>query len=209
MYTYNTNQETLKLKEYGRNIQKLISQLETIEDKTIRTKYAQVILKIMNLLHISNNKSITEPTNKRWDDLFIISDYKLNIDNPYPMPNKELRIKPPQKMSYSKKSIKYRHCGRHIELFIKKALETTDVAKQTDMVLSIGKLIKNFSAAWNKDNLDINTTMTIIQDLAGDKLLVDIEKLKSENNFNNSNTVSKEKTRPYKNKRNIFAPNPK
>ena len=54
------------------------------------------------------------------------------------------------------------------------------------MLISIGKLIKNVSATWNKDNMDNATILGIIQDLAGKKLLINIEKLKFENTFTTS-----------------------
>jgi hypothetical protein len=205
MYTYNTNQGPLKLKEYGRNVQKLVAQLQQVEDKTIRNQYAQGILKIMNLLHSSGTKLTSEHSQKRWDDLFIIADYNLDIESPYPMPSREILINRPQQLSYSKHPIKYRHCGRHIELVIKKILEESDPAKQADMLVSTGKLIKSFSAAWNKDNMDSNTVLSIIQDLAGGKLAVDIERLKSESIFSASNNVLKEKNKMYKNKKVNFA----
>jgi hypothetical protein len=185
----------------------LVAQLQQVEDKNVRNQYAQAILKIMNLLHSSNTKPTNEHSQKRWDDLFIISDYKLEIDSSYPMPSRELHINRPQRLAYSKHPIKYRHCGRHIELVVKKILEETDPIKQADMLISVGKLIKNFSAAWNKDNMDSNTIMTIIQELAGDKLVVDIEKLKSVNSFNPSNNGSRDKNKSYKKKKVSFASN--
>ncbi|OJW67352.1 MAG: hypothetical protein BGO68_04190 [Candidatus Amoebophilus sp. 36-38] len=194
MHTYNTNQEPLRLKEYGRNVQRLVTQLERVENKTLRTQYAEAILKVMGILHSSNAKPTIEYLQKRWDDLFVISDYKLDINSPYPVPTKELSIKKPERLTYSKQPIKYRHCGRHIELLVKKAVEVTDPTKQAEMVMGIAKLIKSFSAIWNKDNLDMNAVMNIIQDLAEGKLIIDLEKLKSENNLATpSYSIPKEK----------------
>jgi len=201
MHTYNTIETPLKLREYGRNVQKLVAQLQQVEDKATRNQYAQSILKIMNLLHTGNSKLSNDQAQKYWDDLSIIADYKLDVDSPYPMPSKELYINRPQRLAYSKQPIKYRHCGRHIELVVKKILEETDPAKQADMLVSIGKLIKNFSAAWNKDNMDSNTVLSIIQDLAGDKLAIDIEKLRSQNIFNAANNAPKVKSKAYRKKK--------
>lgn len=203
MHTYNTNQIPLKLKEYGRNVQTLVTQLEKIQDKNLRTKYAEAILKVMGVLDTDNTKPSNEYIQKRWNDLFMMTDYKLDVDSPYLISAKELVVKKPERLSYPKHSIKYRHCGHHIEMLIKKALEVTDPSKQAAMIITIAKLIKSFSATWNKDNLDINTIMSIIQDLAGDKLIVDLEKLKSDHsfkNFNNTTTKEKKKTSHRKKK---------
>jgi hypothetical protein len=213
MYTYNTNQVPLKLKEYGRNVQRLVAHLEQIKDKSRRTQYAQDIIKVMEILHnpgnSTNTKSATDYTQKRWDDLFIISDYKLDINIPYPTPAQEILIKKPEPLEYPKQPVKYRHCGRNVGLLIKKAVEVTDPAKQAEMIIAIAKLIKNFSAAWNKDNLDIHTIMRMIQDLAGDKLIVDLEKLKSDKNFNISNNGSMSKEKNIKEKYRVTHKNTK
>lgn len=183
MHTYNTNQEPLKLKEYGRNVQRLITQLQKIEDKTLRKQHAEAILKVMGILHSGNGKSTAEYLQKRWDDLFVIADYQLDVNSPYAVPSKELSIKKPERLNYSQQPVKYRHCGHLIELLVKRAVEVTDPIKQTQMIMGIAKLIKNFSAALNKDNLDMHAVMNIIQDLAGGKLIIDLEKLKAENSL--------------------------
>lgn len=205
MHTYNTNQSPLKLREYGRNVQKLVAQLEQIPDKATRTRYANSILQVMGLLHAGSIKLPIDYSQKRWDDLFNISDYKLDIDSPYPMPQPELLVKRPTPLPYPQQTIKYRHCGRHVEHLIQRAVEVTDPVKQEEMIISIGKLIKNLSATWNKDNMDNATIFGMIQDLAGKKLLIDIEKLKSENNFTtstNNHGVSKDKKKVnYKKKK--------
>ncbi len=205
MHTYNTNQSPLKLREYGRNVQKLVAQLEQIPDKATRTKYANSILQVMGLLHTGSAKSPIDYSQKRWDDLFNISGYKLDIDSPYPMPQPGILVKRPTPLPYPQQAIKYRHCGHHVEQLIQKAVEITDPVKQEQMIISIGKLIKNLSATWNKDNMDNATIFGMIQDLTGKKLLIDIEKLKSENNFTtstNNRGESKDKKRVnYKKKK--------
>lgn len=205
MHTYNTNQPPLKLREYGRNVQKLVAKLEEIADKTTRTQYANSILQVMGLLHTGSIKSPIDYSQKRWDDLLIISGYKLDINSPYPMPQSALLVKRPAPLPYPQQTIKYPHCGRHVEQLIEKAVQTKDPLQQEEMIIGIAKLIKNISATWNKDNMDNATIFGIIQDLAGKKLLIDIEKLKSENNFTastNSHGVSKDKRKVnYKKKK--------
>lgn len=204
MHTYNTSQTPLKLREYGRNVQKLITQLEQITDIVIRTQHANNIVQIMGLLHGGSTKLPLDYFQKRWDDLFIIADYKLDIEAPYPMPQPSLSIKRPSPLPYPQRAIKYRHCGRHVEQLIQKAAEVTDPMKQEEMIMSIGKLIKSLGATWNKDNMDNATIFGIIQNLAGGKLLIDIEKLKSESNFTTStrNGVLQEKKKiNYKKKK--------
>ena len=192
MHEYNTSRKPLALKEYGRNAQKLVGHIGTIEDKATRTRYAYAILKLMGALSPCAKQGMEYPQ-KRWSDLFIISDYTLDIESNYPMPTRDLLVKHPKRLDYIKQPIKYRHYGRHIELLIKKATEITNLAEQERVVISIARLIKNFSRVWNKDNPGSSTILATIQDIAGGKLAVDFEKIKAENTF--YATTPKEKTK--------------
>jgi len=200
MFEYNTSRKPLVLKEYGRNIQRLVDYINTIEDKATRTQYAHAVLKLMGMLS-PYAKQVTEYPQKRWDDLCIIADYRLDVESNYPMPTRELLVKKPEALMYKKQPIKYRHYGRHIELFIKKATAVADPVEQERAIISIARLIKSFSTMWNRDNLDNNTILSIIKDIAGDKLSVDLEKIKAEHTFQQ---VSKEKTKTHRRGRGAF-----
>jgi len=197
MYDYNATRKPLILKEYGRNIQKLVEAMDTIEDKAKRTLHAQSVLKLMAILD-TNNKHSVESIQKRWDDLFIISDYALDVDSPYPMPEKAILNKKIQRPAYTKQPIKFKNYGRNVERLIQKAVCTEDQEEQEQMVIGIVKLMKNFSNEWNNDNVDCDTLLTNIQYLAGNKLTVDFEKLKTQRILS---TVCKEKNRSTKTNR--------
>lgn len=204
MHEYNTSRKKLLLKEYGRNIQKLVAHLETIEDKAIRTKYAQAILKLMGALSTGSKNNIEYPQ-KRWDDLFIISDYRLDIASNYPMPNRDFLVKQPKRLTYFKQPIKYRHYGRHIETLVQKAAAITDPVEQEQVIVNIARLIKTFSSTWNKDNLDTNTILATIQTMAGCKLTADLEKIKAEHTFYSQSTFYKDKNKPPRRGRTTLA----
>jgi len=197
MHEYNTGRNQLFLKEYGRNIQKVVAQISTIEDKAIRTKQAQAILKLMDSLSAGGKNNIEYPQ-KRWDDLFIIADYSLDIESNYPMPTRDVPIKQPERLAYLKGPIKYRHYGRHIEALVQKAAQVTVPLEQEQMIVSIARLIKNFSNNWNKDNLDMSMILTTIQAMAGGKLVADLEKIKVALSFYTPYTGHKDKNKPYK-----------
>jgi hypothetical protein len=197
MHEYNTSRKELFLKEYGRNIQSLVDHIGTIADKATRTQYAQSILRLMGTLS-SNGKNVIEYTQKRWDDLFIISDYTLDIDGDHVMPTRDALVKRPVRLEYYKQPVKYRHYGRHIELLVKKVVEITDPVEQERAIINIAKLIKNFSSTWNKDNLDTNNILATIEDIAEGKLIVNLEKIKSENTFYLPSTSYKDRNKNYK-----------
>jgi len=84
-YDYNTQRAKLIIPEYGRNIQKMIEYTIKIEDKEERNKAARAIISIMGNLN-PHLRDVADFKHKLWDHLFIISDFKLEIDSPYEKP---------------------------------------------------------------------------------------------------------------------------
>lgn len=201
MYNYNATRKPIILREYGRKVQQLVEAMGAIASKAERTAQARNVLKLMALLDASNKQS-TENTQKHWDALFIISDYTLDVDSPYPIPEKVL---PNERASYSHSShaqqpIKFRNYGRNVERLIQKAVSITDRDEQEKMVVDIVKLMKTFSNAWNKDNVDSNTLLTNLRYIAGDRLAVDLTKLELQHIFS---TTQREKDRGTRTSRKI------
>jgi hypothetical protein len=198
MYDYNTSRKQLILKEYGRNVQKLIEASGTVENREERNLRVQSVLKLMAILD-ANNTHNAENIQKRWDDLFIISNYTLDVDSPYPMPEKSSLNKPLQLPTYTKQPIKFKNYGRNVERLIQKAVCTEDQEEQVKMVIGIVRLMKTFSNEWNNDNVDSDTLLTNIKRMAENNLKVDFEKLKAKNICS---TVHREKNRGVKTNRN-------
>jgi Domain of unknown function (DUF4290) len=197
MYDYNTTRKPLILKEYGRNVQKLIEAIGPIENKEERNLRAQSVLKLMAILDANNTHS-AENIQTRWDNLFIISNYALDVDSPYPMPEKATLTKTPQRPAYAKQPIKFKNYGRNVEHLIQKAVCTEDQEEQEKMVIGIVRLMKTFSNEWNNDNVDGDTLLNNIKRMAENNLTVDFEKLKAKNICS---TVPREKNRGAKAKR--------
>ena len=197
MYDYNANRQPILLKEYGRNIQKLVAITKAIKDKTERMEHAQGILKLMALLD-ANNKHSVENIQKRWDDLFILADYNLDVDSPYPIPEKDVLNKKLHQPAYIKQPLKFRNYGRNVERLIQKAITIADPEEQQKVVIDIVKLMKTFSNEWNNDNVDCDTLLANLKHIAGDKLTVDAEKIKAQIIFS---ATSKYKPRANKTNR--------
>src|SRR4028119_1691948 len=105
-FIYNTQQNDLILKEYGRNVQKLVDHIITIEDRDKRNKYAQILVELMRQIH-PNMRDNQDYSNKLWDDLYILSGFNLEVDAPYPMPEKDLLGKKPKRVAYNTHSLHY------------------------------------------------------------------------------------------------------
>ena len=111
---YNTERVKLYIPEYGRNVQKMVDYLKTIEDRQKRNEQAKAVIKVMEILnpavHLQENYE-----QKLWDHLFIISGFDLDVDAPYPMPAPESLQERPMPVPIQKKPIKANHYGRNIE----------------------------------------------------------------------------------------------
>lgn len=179
---YNTSQSPLILREYGRNVQKLVGYLKTIEDKEKRTAYAHTLIELMRQITPSN-KETQETTQKLWDDLFIMANFDLDVDSPYPIPEPEVLTKKPQRMDYLHNNIKYKHYGRNIELLIKEAIEKEDPQEREDAIVYIGKLMKSFYTSWNKEVIDDSVILENIKSISNGKLDINLEKVREDNLF--------------------------
>ena len=177
MHDYNSTRKPIVLKEYGRNVQKLVEELPTIADKAARTTQAKGILNVMAILD-NNNKRCVESMQKRWDDLFIISDYTVELDSPYPVPEKGVLAKKLPRPAYNKQPLKFRNYGRNVAHLIQNAIQTEDLAEQEKMVLEIVRLMKTFSNEGNNETILAN-----LRQMSNNELKVDLEKLVGQNNF--------------------------
>jgi hypothetical protein len=83
-FGYNAERSHLIIPEYGRHLQKLIDQATKIEDDLERNKAAKYIIQVMGSLN-PHLRDVPDFQHKLWDQIFIMSDFKLVADSPYPI----------------------------------------------------------------------------------------------------------------------------
>jgi hypothetical protein len=110
---YNSQREHLVIPEYGRNVQRMVKYALTIEDRQKRTDTAKYIVNVMASMN-QQNRDTHDFWRTMWDHLYIISNFQLDVDSPYPKPEKEKLEKKPDKINYGDKSFKFRHYGKKI-----------------------------------------------------------------------------------------------
>lgn len=179
---YNTSQPPLILREYGRNVQKLVGYLKTIEDRDKRTAYANTLISLMRQVTPSF-KETQETEQKLWDDLFIMANFDLDIESPYPVPEPEVLTRKPKRLDYQSNQIKYKHYGRNIELLIKEAAAKEDPQEREEAIIYIGKLMKSFYGTWNKEVIDDSVILENIKTISDGELDINLEKVKEDNLF--------------------------
>ncbi|MCE2894310.1 MAG: DUF4290 domain-containing protein [Flammeovirgaceae bacterium] len=179
---YNTQREGIILKEYGRNVQKLVNYIRTIPDKEKRTKMATTLIELIKQL-APVVKEPHENPQRMWDDLYIIADFNLDIDNPFTTPDRTILFKKPRKMEYPQSEVRFKHYGKNVERLIKEAIKKEDPQEREEASIYLGKLMKTFHSNWNKETLDDSVIVKDLKNLSQGKLVLDLEKVREENLF--------------------------
>lgn len=181
-HEYNTGRPELILKEYGRNIQKLVKYVRDIKEDDKRKEYSYTLVELMKLINPALKEG-NEFNQKLWDDLFIISDFDLEVDSPFPKPAQEILTRKPNKLEYNNHRLKYKHYGRNIELLIQQAIEIKDEQEQKDAIIYLGRLMRSFYGVWNKEAVDEEVIVDHIAELSKGKLSIDLKTVKEQNLF--------------------------
>ncbi|MDP5138845.1 MAG: DUF4290 domain-containing protein, partial [Spirosomaceae bacterium] len=77
------------MKEYGSNTQHLVDHIVSIADKDERTKKAFILVELMRQIHPQMRDGL-DYSKKLWDDLYIMANFDLDVDSPFPPPPKEI-----------------------------------------------------------------------------------------------------------------------
>lgn len=179
---YNTARPDIILKEYGRNVQKLVEYIRTVPDREKRTELAATLIELIKQLNPSIKEQAEDPQ-RMWDDLYIMADFNLDLNNPYPVPQPEILNRRPNKVEYPQSRIRFKHYGKNIELLILEALKKTDPEERQDAIIYLGKLMKTFFGTWNKENLDDSVILRDLQSLSNGALNVNLDQIREDNMF--------------------------
>ena len=149
---YNTIREDLIIPEYGRHIQKMINYASSRETKEERNKLANAIISVMGNLQ-PHLRDVPDFQQKLWDQLFIMSDFKLDADSPFEKPSKEILSAKPDPLSYPQNFPKYRFYGNNIKIMIDEAVKWDSGEMKDALVLTIANHMKKCFLNWNKDSV--------------------------------------------------------
>lgn len=150
---YNTQLERLELPEYGRNIKRMVDHALTLEDPEERKKCAQTIISIMGNL-FPHLRDVPDFKHKLWDHLAIMSDFKLDIEYPYELVQKEKLRSKPEKVPYSDRDIKIRHYGHYLEDLLAKAMEMEEGPERLRLIQMMANHMKKSIISQNRDSVD-------------------------------------------------------
>ena len=202
---YNTEQEELKISEYGRNIQEYVQLICKMEDKEKRTKLANGLVSIISFM----NPTLKQQVGYEqiiWDHLHIIADFKLDVDCPFPVPELAEVFAKPDPLGYDTNRIRFRFYGRNLQLMVEKAVTMEEGEDKTSFVNIIASFMFNSSRNWNDENLSNDVIADHILTLSKGKLTVVPEELnitieaihKRSNNNRSKNNNKGRSNRNYK-----------
>ncbi|MDR1459527.1 MAG: DUF4290 domain-containing protein [Bacteroidales bacterium] len=201
---YNTTRNKLMNGEYGRHIQRMIEYAIGVKDRDLRNQQAQAIVRTMSCFS-HGSKDTQDYWYKLWDQLFVISGFRLDVDSPFPKPTPEKETRP-NPLPYPKHNIRIRTYGLLIEEIIKKISleENSDEKEQT--IANVANYLKKQYLNWNRDSVSDTLIIEHLETLSKGKL-----KLKENFKFsstreilndiassNNNNGIAKKKNKKKK-----------
>src|SRR4051812_21546805 len=112
---YNSQRSKMIIPEYGRITQKMAEYVCTISDREKRNAAAQQLIEIMSMFN-PQFRNIEEYRQRLWDHLYIMTDYQLDVDGPYPKPKKlKGGVEKPEPLPYPRQNIRFRNYGKNLE----------------------------------------------------------------------------------------------
>ena len=186
---YNTLRSKLIIPEYGRHIQQMVDHCLTIQDEQERNEFAEIIIEVMGELN-PHLRDVPDFQHKLWDQLFIMSDFQLDVKSPYPIPTKKDTVdSKPNKVYYPNAIYKYRYYGSNIRKMIDVAITWEEGEKQEGLFFAIANHMKKCYLKWNKDTVEDSVIFNHLYELSDGKIdLRNVEdNLVQPDRHNNSN----------------------
>ncbi|PQJ74364.1 DUF4290 domain-containing protein [Polaribacter gangjinensis] len=201
---YNSERPIMIIPEYGRHVQKLIDHCMTLETKEERNIMARAIVDVMGNLQ-PHLRDVPDFKHKLWDQLFIMSDFMLDADSPYPTPSKEELQEKPEPLAYPKSASKYRYYGTNMQTMIDVALSWEEGDLKEALIFTIANHMKKCYLNWNKDTVDDAIIFNHLYDLSGGKIdlrdskeeLSDTKELMKKRNTQGQNTSKNSKKQSF------------
>ena len=169
---YNSDREDLIIPEYGRHIHKMVNQAIECNNKDERNNMAKAIIGVMGNLN-PHLRDVPDFQHKLWDQLFIMSQFQLDVDSPYPKPSKEIFEQKPEKLDYPQNHPKYRFYGNNIKKMIDVAVSWEDGEMKSQLVYVIANHMKKCFLNWNKDTVEDSVVYEHLFELSNGKISLD------------------------------------
>jgi hypothetical protein len=167
---YNTTRTKMLMPEYGRNVQRMVEYLVTIDDRQRRLKNAEAIIELMGTLN-PHLKVIEDYKHKLWDHLYQMTGFALDVDSPYPPPTPEEVYKKPEVLPYPQEDVKNKHFGKNFNALLKRAMDEKDPEKRQGFTQALGYYMKLAYTNWHKEPVHDDMIKNELAELTGGQLV--------------------------------------
>jgi hypothetical protein len=195
-FQYYNEKPDIQFKEYGRNVENLVRFIVKQEDRETRNRLCATLVAMVKKINPSVLQDNQEDLQKFWDHIHFISGLQLDVDGPFPIPEIELLQKKPARLAYPQGQVRLRHYGQNIDLMIEEAIKIQDPEEKKQAAIFIGKMMKNFFTAWNKDNAEDSIIVKQIYQMSQGRLELSLEEVKTENLFDGTSNGTPWKPQP-------------
>lgn len=169
---YNTTRNHLILPEYGRNVQNMIAHAMELDDRDERNRAAQAIIEVMGQLN-PHLRDEDDYRHKLWTHLFVMSDFQLDVDSPYELPEREVLAKRPETMDYPKGTIRYGHYGKYTQRILRQSKDMSVSEEKEFLQKTMGNFMKLQFLAYNNDTVENNVIANQLSELSGGELAIE------------------------------------
>lgn len=171
---YNSSRNQIEMREYGRYIQKLVEYAMTKTDRKERLKVCENIIDIMGTLNpaLKINPDFGQ---LMWDHLFVVSNFKLDVDWPYEQPTPELARIKPTILAYPRSEIKFKHYGKNVHAMVQKASEMENSDKKLAYTELIGNFMKLAYKTWSNEEVSLDLVKGDMISISNGKLEINEE----------------------------------
>lgn len=175
---YNYTRRKLYLPEYGRHIHEMVDSLLDIEDRHERTRQAKAVIAVMG--NINPLLRDTEDfKHKLWDHLFIMSDFRLDVDSPYAQPSRQDLTLKPKKMHYPQSHIMFKHYGKYVRRFVRTIASEPTTDATADELANVARFMRTKSYEYNNEHPNNDAIIRDIRVMAGGDINIDLSYISS------------------------------
>ena len=169
---YNYTRRKLFLPEYGRHIHEMIDSLMLIEDRYERNRQARAVIAVMgNLFPLLRDTA--DYTHKLWDHLFIMSDFQLDVDSPYPRPTRQDLVVKPRPLSYSQGAIKHKHYGKYVERIVRSLKEHPEAEQTAETIDHLARYMRAKSFEYNQEHPNNEVIVKDLKEMSDGAISID------------------------------------
>lgn len=158
--------------EYGRHIHEMVDSLMQIEDRRERNRQARAVIAVMGNLN-PLLRDTADFTHKLWDHLFIMSDFQLDVDSPYPQPSRQELTTVPRRMPYSSGHIEYKHYGKYVERMIRRLADEKNPQVVSRTVDNLARYMRTKSYEYNQEHPNNEVIIKDIKKMSGNAIQID------------------------------------